>query len=286
MKLTGIAESGSTKADWVFLDENGAEKFRLQTKGCNPLLLSAKEITNELSSEKDLTEIKDEVTALFFYGAGCKTPEAQNQISQVLKEFFRRAQITVKTDLDAACLAVYDNEFCLVGILGTGSNACLFDGKMPKTLIPSLGYVLGDEGSGNHIGRELIRAYFLNQMPENLKTEFQQQFDLNLSFVLENVYRKPKANAYLADFSRFAYDQKENAFIQDLVKKCFREFTELMLKPYHPGQELPVHFVGSVAFYFQDLLREVLQQQGLKAGNFIHKPIDGLVKFHADKLQH
>ena len=283
MNLTGIVESGSTKADWVFLDGEGIEKFRTNTNGFNPLLISQEDITAELNANAILQQIKENVGLLHFYGAGCKSEQPVHDLKISLKRYFSKAEIHVKTDLDAACFAVYQGEPCIVGILGTGSNACFFDGTEPEINVPSLGYVLGDEGSGNHIGRELLKAFLYHRMPENLYNQFRAQFETDLNVVLENIYKKPKANAYLADFSHFAYRHKEDSYIQNLLITCFKAYVENSIMPYRPKTGIKINLVGSVAYYFNEILEEVFQKNKLKINKIIHKPIDGLIAFHSQQ---
>ncbi|MDO5656557.1 MAG: hypothetical protein Q4G27_10495 [Flavobacteriaceae bacterium] len=280
MKLKGIVDSGSTKADWLFVDASGTEVLHHQTKGFNPLIISKEEILSELNQQTALISIKENISELYFYGAGCSVDGIKTELKNTLETFFEKAEVKVDSDLMAACHAVYRGNECVVAILGTGSNACFFDGEKAFAEIPSLGFILGDEGSGNHIGRELLRLYFYNQMPENIASKFESQFDLKLPHVLESLYRKNQVNAYLAQFAEFAVQQKEEEFITELVKFCFQSFIQQMIFPnlQHPNTQ--INFVGSIAHYFGQELVELMEINQLNLGKILHKPIDGLSQYH------
>lgn len=284
MKLYAVVECGSTKSDWVIFNENQNIRLRTSTAGLNPLILSEKEIVSVLQENEELIKFSEGISVISFYGAGCKNPDSVKLLNSALRFVFINSEITIQTDLHAACHSVYTGEPCMVGILGTGSNACFFDGKEVITKIPSLGYVIGDEGSGNHIGKELLRAYYYRKMPDFLSDKFQNNFDLNLDSVLENLYRKSGANAYLAGISRFAFENKQEPFIQKTVASCFNEFIENMILPYVESRDSEINFVGSVAWYYQDILKSCVEGFSLHFGRVEQRPMESLLQYHFRNL--
>lgn len=284
MQYIGIVDSGSTKADWIFLDENGSQHHATQTPGLNPLLLEIDDIPIELNSNSVINEIKNDVVQIYFYGAGCKAEKPKNQLQLGLQKFFYNAHILINTDLMAACLAVYQGEPCLVAILGTGSNVCYFDGKSAKSDIPSLGFILGDEGSGNHIGRVLLQSFFYKKMPSDLSAKFANQYNLELDFVLEKLYKQSKVNAYLAQFSRFAQENMHHPFMIKLITNCFQIFVDNLIMPQN-YTGVKINFVGSIAYHFKPILELVLDENNLQLGTIIQKPIEELVAYHSHRLK-
>lgn len=284
MKLYAVVESGSTKSDWVIFDTDKNIRLRTSTAGLNPLILSEKEIISVLQEKEELSKFSEGIAFISFYGAGCKNPDSVQLLNSALRSVFINSEITILTDLHAACLSVYAGEPCMVGILGTGSNACFFDGKHVITKISSLGYLIGDEGSGNHIGKELLRAYYYRKMPDFLSDKFQNNFDLNLDSVLDNLYRKSGANVYLAGISRFAFENKQEPFIQKTVASCFNEFIENMILPIAESRVSEHNFVGSVAWYYQDILKTCVEGFSLQFGRVQQRPMESLLKYHFRNL--
>lgn len=284
MELIGIVDSGSTKSDFVFVNTKGEVQLCTKTMGFNPLFVDAEKITAELHQNSELKTIADRVVKLFFYGAGVRSAALKNSIQNPFSVFFENAEILVESDMMAAVYAAFGGEPTMVCILGTGSNACFFDGKTITKDVPSLGFILGDEGSGNHLGRLLLQAYFTKKLPENLSKAFQEKYQLLPEELLENVYKKPNVNAYLAKFSEFIAEHQNDGFIRNLIKKSFKEFIAYQVLPYPQAQDSELNFIGSIAFYYQDILAEVVAEVGLKFGCVIQKPIDALVDYHVRYL--
>lgn len=279
MKL--LVDSGSTKADWIAIDEQGKVIFTTQSLGLNPEVLTKEEILFRLEDKFDISQNKDKATHLFFYGAGCGTDRMKNFLTDVFQEYFSNANITVYEDTYAAVFATTPkNEQAIVCILGTGSNCSYFDGHVLHQRVQSLGYIAMDDASGNRFGRHLIRAYYFNKMPKHLVEKFEKDFDLDADVIKQNFYKEPNPNAYLATFAEFLIKNKEEVLFQSFIRKEMTAFIENYIMQYENCKEVPVHFVGSIAFYLKDELKAILSEYGIQMGNVLRRPIDGLIEFH------
>ncbi|MBF0695633.1 MAG: N-acetylglucosamine kinase [Flavobacterium sp.] len=279
MKL--IVDSGSTKADWIAIDDNGKVLFTTQTLGLNPEVLQKDEIITRLSDRFDILQNKNSVSDLFFYGAGCGTDRMKNFLAEVFEEYFANANVLVHEDTYAAVYATTPkDQAAIVAILGTGSNCSFFDGKQLHQKVQSLGYIAMDDCSGNQFGRQLIRGYYFNKMPKDLATEFEKSYDLDADVIKKNLYKEPNPNAYLATFAKFLIQHKDHPFCQQIIISGMEDFVENYIKQYDNYQAVPVHFIGSIAFYLQDELHNVLSEHGIKIGNVLRRPIDGLIQYH------
>lgn len=282
-----IVDSGSTKCDWIAIDINGIQLFeKVRTKGLNPAILTPDELLGRIQENEMLNLHKNDVDKIYFYGAGCGTEGPSLALKQVLESYFINAETEVKEDTLAAVYAtIENNEPAVVCILGTGSNCTFFDGKNCHQKIQSLGYILMDHASGNYFGKQLIRDYYFNHMPENLKVSFNDKYNLEPGFIKYNLYKEQNPNAYLASFAEFMFLNKESEYIRDMIKLGFKRFTRNMIYQFKDKLDnVPVHFAGSIAFLSQDEIREVADEMGFKVGNFVKRPIDGLVKYHTQKL--
>lgn len=280
MKL--LVDSGSTKADWISIDESGKVLFTTQTLGLNPEVLNKEEIVSRLNDKFDISHNKNEVSKLFFYGAGCGTDRMKNFLGEVFKEYFPKAIVTVHEDTYAAVFATTPkNEKAIVSILGTGSNCSYFDGSVLHQKVQSLGYIAMDDCSGNQFGRQLIRAYYFNKMPKHLAVQFEKDFDLDADVIKNHLYKEPNPNAYLATFAKFLIQYKDDPFFKKIIYQGMEDFVENYIKQFDNCKKVPIHFIGSIAFYLKDELHEVLAKHGLKLGNVLRRPIDGLIQYHA-----
>ncbi|MCM5661375.1 BadF/BadG/BcrA/BcrD ATPase family protein [Galbibacter mesophilus] len=279
-----VADSGSTKCDWVISDTNGTQILSTKTEGINPTTLADNTIKNILANCNDLMNYKSLITQIHFYGAGCGTRSADKKMRILLEDLFENTlHISIKEDVVAAIHATTAKPG-IICILGTGSNCCFFDGVNVHQRIPSLGYVLSDEGSGNYIGKELLRAYFQKKMPKNLETKFEATFNTDLNEVLQHVYHLQNPNKYLASFARFAFEHRNEPFVKTILENTIETFIDAYLVHYHEElQKHPVHFVGSIAFYGQDIITKQLTAKGYRASTFIKKPIDNLIKYIASQ---
>jgi len=278
--MTLIADGGSTKCDWVLLDKEGVVLFKTKTDGLNPNVVSSVELNHRIQDNPQLQNVFEEVATLDFYGAGCGSQTPRKKLFDILKQLFPNAQITIEEDLLAAALAVTQQPG-IVCILGTGSNSCYFDGKKTHNAITSLGYILMDEASGNYFGKRLIRDFFYKKMPVTLAAEFEKLYDLNPDVIKINIYQKPNPNAYLASFSEFIFTTKDaNSYFQDLLKDGISQFIENRVLCYSEAKKLPVHFIGSIAHFSKDIIKDCLEHYHLQPGNIIQRPIDGLTAYY------
>jgi len=283
-----IVDSGSTKCDWLAIDANGEQLLEKQrTKGLNPAILSSKKLTKTIRKNKVLLAHSEEVSHIFFYGAGCGTENPRMLLEVVLKTIFPNANITVKEDTYAAVYSTINNkdEAAVVCILGTGSNCSYFDGNQLHQRVKSLGYSVMDDASGNYFGRQLIRDYYFNHMPEDIKIAFASKFNVEDDYIKYNLYKQPNPNAYLASFAEFMFLNKDSYYINTLIKKGVTLFATNMIMQYKEElKAVPVHFAGSIAFFSQEEIKDVGKELGFTVGNFQRRPIEGLVNFHISNL--
>ena len=279
--MIAIADSGSTNTDWVLLDGNTPISFT--TKGLNPYFHDETFIADVLRKEEVIRNQAFLVTEVHFYGAGSSTEALKAIMSRGLQAVFPHAQIEVQHDLDGSALATCHDQPGIACILGTGSNSCFYDGKNIHEEVPSLAHVLGDEGSGSHMGKQLIRDFFYKKMPEHISNAFFEYSGLTSDKVISKVYQEKGVNVYLASLSHFFYEHIEDPYAHDLVYRCFSEFIDIHVKCYTNWQKYPVHFVGSIAWYFKDILREVLENEGGTMGVLLQKPIVGLQQYFMNR---
>ena len=279
MKL--LVDSGSTKADWISIDESGKVLFTTQTLGLNPEVLDKDEVVSRLNDKFDIKHNKQNVSHLYFYGAGCGTDRMKTFLAKVFKDYFPNAKIAVHEDTYAAVYATTPkNEKAVVCILGTGSNCSYFDGKILHQKVQSLGYIAMDDCSGNRFGRHLLRGYYFNKMPKDLAKEFEEEYNVDPDHVKQNLYKEPNPNAYLATFAKFLIKHKDNPFCKKYITEEMESFVENYIKQYKESTEVTIHFIGSIAFYLKDELQEVMNKHKLKLGNVLRRPIDGLIQYH------
>ncbi len=279
MKL--LVDGGSTKADWIAIDDNGKVLFTTQTLGLNPEVLDKEDVIERLDDKFDISHNREKVKHLFFYGAGCGTDRMKNYLAEIFQEYFPNAVIAVYEDTYAAVYATTPkDEAAIVCILGTGSNCSFFDGQILHQKVQSLGYIAMDDGSGNRFGRLLLRGYFFNKMPKELAAEFEEEYNVDADYVKSNLYKEANPNAYLATFAKFLIKHKENPFCKKIIYKELNKFVKNYIMQYDNYQTVPVHFVGSIAFYLKEELAEILSKYEIKLGNVLRRPIDGLIAYH------
>lgn len=279
-----IADGGSTKADWIAINEDKKEEFRVRTLGLNPAVVAEEELNNRIINMFQLIHIKDEVTEIHFYGAGCGTPKPVQILKDILQAIFVNAKIHIAEDMLAAVYAASGKEPSLVCILGTGSNSCYFDGENIEMKTPSLGYILMDEASGNYFGKLLLREYYYDKMPKAIAQKFEAEFNLETDHVKKNLYRMPNPNMYLASFAKFMFEFKEEKYIKRIIKRGFQEFFKYRILPFEKSSDTPLYFIGSIAFYFKDILEKVAKKYDLKVTDVIQRPIDNLLQYHIDNI--
>jgi N-acetylglucosamine kinase-like BadF-type ATPase len=276
-----IVDSGSTKADWIAINEIGKVLFSTQTLGLNPEILDHKEILDRLNDRFDILQNKKEVTHLFFYGAGCGTERMKISLSQVFQSYFSNAIISIQEDTYAAVYATTPKgEKAIVSILGTGSNCSYFDGIELHQKVQSLGYIIMDDCSGNVFGKELIRKYYFNKMPKDLAIAFEKEYNVSPDFILGKLYKEPNPNAYLATFAKFLIQHKDHEFCKKIILKGMKSFVKNQIRQFDNFKEVPVHFVGSIAFYLKEELQQTFDKYEMQLGNVLRRPIDGLIAYH------
>ena len=274
-----IVESGSTKADWVLLD-GVTSKSSFQTKGWNPLFLSSEQMMLRLKSYSELKTVFTKIIEVHFYTPGCSNPSSFNILESSLKSFFVNANVILKTDLYAAARAAYNGKPLFVSILGTGSNTAFYNGESIDQLKPSLGYVMGDEGSGASLGRLLLRSYLYQNLPADLHIEFSKKHSISKEMVLKSVYKEDHPNQFLASYVPFLVTHKMHPFVKDLVQKEFKCYIDTHVLSHPLCYDYSICFIGSVAFYFQDIIRALCEEYNLDIAEFVRFPIHSLINFH------
>ena len=273
-----VADSGSSKADWT-ITLNGAERIEFSTKGINPFFVNEKEICKILSSYPEVQEYNSKIKEVHFFGAGCSSPDKREIVSNGLSKVFSKAFINVENDVLGAVYATCGTSKGFTCVLGTGSNIAYFDGEKAHYGKYGIGFILGDEGSGAYFGKKIVTAYLYDKMPQSLKKAFEASYQVDKESVILNVYQKPSPNIYLASFSRFMYKHLDSTFIRSVLCEGFEEFVEThVLKQTH-YQAYPCHFVGSISYFFQDVLAEVCNRHKIKLGKVIASPITGLTEY-------
>lgn len=275
-----IADSGSTKTDWRMLDGNRIVG-KTQTVGFNPYYQDADSIAAELQAHL-LPYCEGKITGVFYYGTGITNDEKADVVKVALRKVFDGIErIDAQSDVLGAARAACGHEAGIGCILGTGSNSCYFDGEKIAFQVPPLGFWLGDEGSGGHLGKSLILAYLHKEMPAHIRLLFEEKYGvMDRLMVLDNAYHKPFPNRYFAAFARFILDNIHDQFCHDLVTTSFSLFFEKYILKYPMCYEVKLNFVGSIGFYYEQILREVAGGKKLQIGNILATPIDGLVKYH------
>jgi N-acetylglucosamine kinase-like BadF-type ATPase len=274
-----IADSGATKSDWILMNEEG-EEMRFQLVGLNPFYVDTIEIINILSKELIPFIENGEVQQIYFYGAGCSSVFKCMTVEEALNKLFENADIVVESDLLGAARALFNEREGIACILGTGSNSCHYDGNKIIENITSLGYFFGDEGSGAHLGKVFLKDYLLGNLPPEIERAFKDNYNYNRDNILDAIYNLPFPNRFLASFCEFYADHLSNQYIFDMVSNSFREFFENQIKQYKGYKKLPVSFVGSVAFFFEPLLRQIAAEFELKIDQVLRSPINALSEYH------
>ena len=281
-----IVDSGSTKTDWIGIDDSGKVIFESQTLGLNPQVLDRNLIKERIVNNYDLYKYRKDVDELYFYGAGCGTEPPRVLIKEVFEDVFINAnEISVKEDTYAAIYATSTSgKKSIVCIIGTGSNCTYFDGNDVLQKVTSLGYILMDDASGNYFGRQLLRDYYFNRIPEEISKKFESEYDLKAETIKDKLYKQPNPNTYLAKFAKFLINNKDSEYSQTLIRKGFQSFIERQVLQFSDAKEVLIHFSGSISFYLKDELESCLKEYGLTAGNIIRRPIEGLLKYHQKSL--
>ena len=279
-----IADGGSTKCDWIVLDDKGERVIETRTEGLNPAVFEESVLITRLHANEDLKANKSLIESVHFYGAGCGTPGPTKILEDILQDYFPEAEILVKEDMVAAVFAA-TTEPGIVCILGTGSNSCYYDGDNIHMEVESLGYVLMDEASGNYFGKRLLRDYYYKRMPNTIAQEFEKRYDLDPDSIKENVYRSDNPNTYLAKFAEFIFTSEErNGYFYLLITEGIKKFVENRVMCFPEAQNVPIHFIGSIAHFSQDIIKDALLPYHLTMGNIVRRPIDGIIEYYKNKI--
>jgi len=279
-----IAESGSTKTEWVLIDTHGKEAMRFETSGFNVYIQKLEQIMLIMDSEVFSLLKGRRVDNIFFYGASCSSVENVNRMHAAISTFFPDAHIEINHDILAAARALFGEEKGIAAILGTGSNSVVYDGKTIVDDVPSVGYVMGDEGSGGYLGKRLLRDYIYGILPGDISKKIDDTYHLSKDEILSAIYRGINPNKWLATFAKFIGDNIHEEYCKRIVKESFTDFFEYHIKPYQKYKSWPLSAVGSVGFYFKDILQQVSEEYGFALKDVIQKPVDGLVKYHLGQL--
>jgi glucosamine kinase len=275
-----VADSGSSKTDWLLnLPQQEPRQFR--TAGLNPYFLSEKEIIKILQAEApDMLAFAPDITEIYFFGAGCSSPDRHEIVSNALSYLFTKSYISVDSDLLGCAYATCGHEKGLCCVLGTGSNISFFDGEDIHAGQHGLGFVLGDEGGGTWFGKAMITDFLYGNMPAEISKKFKDTYPIDKEIIIKNVYQAPNANSYLAAFSKFLSDVRPSEYAQKLLRKGMLEFIETNIKTSYPQyHNYKCHFVGSIAYVFTDELKAVCKENGVHVGKIIRKPIQDLMAF-------
>ena len=273
-----IADSGATKTEWRLTSDANSTTF--YTKGISPYHLNQQQIIELIQKEFPKKIFNKSITEIHYYGTGCKTKAKANIVKSALGSIFSTAIIHVTHDLMGAAISLCGTEKGIACILGTGSNSCYFNGKRIIHNSPGLGYVLGDEGSGAYLGRKVIQHFLYSMYDKELVNSFNTLFHTDKEEILHKVYREPFANRYLAGFSLFLSANRGHYIVENIIEDGLRDFFEQHINAYPQRYDVPVHFVGSIAFHFKDKIDELCTQFGVKMGKVYKQPMNGLVSFH------
>ncbi|HRA11377.1 MAG TPA: N-acetylglucosamine kinase [Chitinophagaceae bacterium] len=274
-----IADCGATKGEWCLI--NNGKKKTIITQGISPYFLNTEQIIDLLQKELKPKLKNIEVGEVFYYGTGCANPTNVKSVKKAISKVFAGAKIEVTHDLMAAARALCGREKGVACILGTGSNSCYYDGKRIVKNSPGLGYVLGDEGSGAYLGRKVIQYYLYGTFDYELRGRFDLTYTTNAAEILENVYKKPLPNRYLAGFAKFLAENRGHYMIENIIEDGINDFFFNHLCKYRETWTMPVHFAGSIAFGFKDVVQQLCNSYEFELGKVLKNPMEGLVAYHS-----
>jgi len=275
-----VADMGSTKTDWSFVDKDKNVTL-IKTQGFNPYFYTTEDIKLLLEPEFSIKNIDwNDISNVYFYGSGCSVGEKCELVKNALIPFFPKAEIFVTHDLLGSARALCGHSYGIACILGTGANTCLYDGEKIVANVTSAGFLLGDEGSGADLGRELIKYYLYQELPQDLEQAFENEYKINRKSLVSEVYSTKHPNAYCATYSKFISKHKENSAIQKLITERFDEFFKRHVSKYEGYQNIPVNFIGSVAFHFSEELKKAAQKHHCTLGIILQTPMEKLIDFH------
>ncbi len=274
-----VADSGSTKTDWCLI-RSGKKPVRFSTQGINPYLHSKETIVNVLKKELPWDRKKYKVDKLDYFGAGARNPEKQKVLESILDDHFKIKKTSVQGDMVAACRSLCGNKKGIVCILGTGSDSCYYDGKKIREQKPSLGYIAGDEGGGNYMGKRILQYYAYDTFDSQLKMDFEMRFGNDIRKIINTLYHQPHPNRYLASFVTLLKENRGHFMVENIVEDCLNDFFHTSVLKHRNSWNLPLYFSGSVSFEFKDVLENLCHQYELEIGKVEKSPMDGLIRYY------
>lgn len=278
-----VADSGSTKTDWCFI-RKGKKPLYFKTPGINPYLQNREAISTMLKEELPWDCKKNKVEQIIYYGAGMGSKENQASMNAILKAHFAASKAEVQTDLMAAAKALCGDQKGIVAILGTGSASCFYNGKKIKEQQPSLGFIAGDEGSGNHMGKRILQYYAYDTFDYELKMAFEMNFGNDISAIISKMYSESYPNRYLASFVSLLAQNRGHYMVENIVEDCLNDFFQTSILKYRESWNNPLFFSGSVAYEFRDVIANLCSQYELELGKIEKAPLDSLVKYYRSLL--
>lgn len=278
-----LAESGSTKTDWCLL-RKGKKPVHLKTSGINPHLQSQHEIEQLLVRELEWKQGRHEADGICFYGAGAGSATKQKELGKILRSFFGVRNIEVHGDMMAAARALCGDRKGIVAILGTGSNSCYYNGRTIKEQQASLGFIAGDEGSGNYMGKRVLQYYAYHTFDTELQMAFEQHFGNDVQDIVRRLYSEAFPNRYLARFVQLLKENRGHYMVENIVEDTLNDFFQHHILKYRQSWKLPLYFTGSVAFEFRDVIENLCHQYELELGTISKSPMEGLIRYHKDLL--
>lgn len=279
MSYTLLAESGSTKTDWCLVGGKGKPVI-CKTSGMNPLLQSAEQTKKVLAEELNWDHKKYKIDKVCFYGAGAGSKQRQDALKAILKEYFRIKDIDVQGDMLGAARGLCGSEQGVVAILGTGSNSCYYNGEKIKEQRASLGFIAGDEGSGNHMGKRVLQYYAYKTFDTELLMSFEQLFGDDLQAIIQKLYRESFPNRYLAQFVQLLVQNRGHYMVENIIEDCINDFFQAHILKYRQSWKFPLYFTGSVAWAFKDVIADLCQSCELELGGVEQSPLKGLIEYH------
>ena len=278
-----VADSGSTKCDWILIDSQ-SNQHKTNSMGFNPFFHDADLVYSKLMENELFIEYRNRVSEVCFYGAGCSSEARNRIIANGLKRVFSSAEtVLVDHDLKGAALSTSQGDTGISCILGTGSNSCYFDGTKVIEKVPALGYILGDEGSGSYFGKILLSEWLYHRMPEELAEDFAKEYNLTKEGIFEAVHHKADPNVYLASFSPFISKHLDHPYFREMVYDGLDKFVNIHVLCYDNYKDVPVHFVGSIAYYFKEVLQKVAIKYSFTVGKIEKRPVEPLTQYHINK---
>ena len=273
-----IADSGSTKCEWCLV-RDGRKKL-INTQGISPYFLNTQQIQEVLQKELLVSIRNNQVDKIFYYGTGCASEENRKTVQKALRFYFKDAEIQVTHDMMGAARALCGRQKGIACNLGTGSFSCYYDGRKIIKSSPGLGYVLGDEGSGAYLGKKVLQYFLYNTFDEELRYKFDEKYTTSKTEILEHIYKKPLPNRYLASFAIFLAENRGHYMIENIIEDGLNDFFFNHLCKYRESWKLPIHFVGSIAFGFRDVIAELGKSYEFELGRILPRPMEGLIDYH------